>query len=113
MATVVDPSIAPRRFSMRRPIVILTFAAVLAAGALFVLGQSDGDRFSAASAIAVESGEGPDLMELLDLSLVPAPNHVPSVSASGCNATGISGDLVGDASPHDVLEAYLRHCRAN
>jgi hypothetical protein len=112
MPTVIDPSVAPRRPTERRPIVILTFALLLAAGGLSVLAQSDGGHVPAASVIAAEAVETAEAIESADSSRASADQGVPAVPVSGCTANGISGDMVGDASPHDVLEAYLTWCRA-
>jgi hypothetical protein len=112
MPTVIDPSVAPRRPTERRPIVILTFALLLAAGGLIVLGQSDGDHVAAASVIAAGAVESTETIEAAESSPASADQGVPAVPVSECTANGISGDMVGDASPHEVLQAYLTWCRA-
>jgi hypothetical protein len=112
MATAIGPSVAPRRPTERRPIVILTFALLLAAGGLIVLAQSDGDRVPAASVIAAEALESVEAIEPAESSRASADQGVPAVLVSECTVNGISGDMVGDASPHDVLEAYLTWCLA-
>ena len=112
MPTAIGPSFHPRRPTERRPIVILTFALLLAAGGLIVLGQSDGDHLPAASVIAAEAVESVEAIEPAESSRASADQGVSAVPASECNANGISGDMVGDASPHEVLQAYLTWCRA-
>jgi hypothetical protein len=107
VATLIDPSGAPRR-----PIVILTFALLLTAGGLIVLGQSDGDHIPAGGIIAAEAVESAEAIESAESSPASADQGLPTVAVSECNANGISGDMVGDASPHEVLEAYLTWCRA-
>jgi hypothetical protein len=112
MATLLKANVPRRRSTERRPVVTLTLAVLMAAGALIMLGRPDGGGVPAVSVNAAEAVEDLDATELL-LQSSPAqtyPDSAPA-QASGCSANGISGDMIGDASPHEIYETYITWCR--
>jgi hypothetical protein len=111
METVLKTHVPRRRSTERRPIVMLMLAVLVAAGGLIMLGRSDGNGVPAVSVNAAEAVEDLDATEPLQSTPAQAyPDSAPA-SASGCSANGISGDMIGDASPHEIYETYITWCR--
>jgi hypothetical protein len=107
---VLKANVPRRRSTERRGIVVLMLAVLVAAGGLIMVGQSEGGRVTAVSVSAAEAVDSADAMEPLQ-SNPPQPHHDSALaSASACSANGISGDMIGDASPHEVYETYRAWC---
>jgi hypothetical protein len=112
MGIILTRKVSKKRSGALLLIVALAFVLLaLTATGLSGSGRSAADRPAAPSVDAFQGVTGGETGPSEGVAAPPASN-APFRSTSGCDGSGTSGDLVGEASPRQVFENHLAQCRS-
>jgi hypothetical protein len=112
MATVLLPSDSAKQRTHARVLAVALTVALLtiATSGLIVVNQSGIDPVTAGSVEITQQTAAGQTTGLSESRVASVVSDVPFASDTGCDANGIAGDLVGNASPHEVFKAYFAMC---